>query len=211
MQIKYLYFHQSKNSTIKKHGTPCIVYLITNINYNTNKLTYNINNEVFSINIIYISQKKIDKILNTISSRDYSKEELSEVDMVRLIHCLIFANKKHSKGVVKKVAEIFVGIEKIKHQHHLDLHLALKTMIKYQFQDDIKKQKELLQMISGVMSDEELEELSTFNHRTKQYEIKLQEQEAFIEETEKAYEKSLKEKDKEIEELKSKINELEAK
>ena len=214
-------FYQCKNSTIKKHGTPCIIYVITNINYKTKDIIHYINNEAFSIRIIYISQEKIDKILNTISSRDYSKEELSELDMVRLIHCLIFANKKHSKRVVKKVAEIFVGIKKIKHQHHLDLHLALKTMIKYQFQDDIKEQEVLLEMISGVMSDEELEELSTFDYRTKKYEIKIEERDAIIEEAEKTLkekdrfieetEKTLKEKDEEIEKLKFQLNELRAK
>lgn len=50
-------FYRSKNSTIKKHDKPCIIYMITNIDYKTDELICKINGEAFSIKIIYISLK----------------------------------------------------------------------------------------------------------------------------------------------------------
>ena len=190
-------FYLCKNSTIKKHDKPCIIYMITNIDYKTNEIICKINGEAFSIKIIYISQEEIDKILNTISKIDYSKEEISEVDFVRLIHCLIFAQKEQAKRVVKKVIDLFLGIKRIKFQHHIDLHQALKTMIKYHFKN-MNEQKELLRMITEAMTDEELEELSTFEYRYNKVKEELQVKDQFIEERDQL----LEEKDREIEKLK---------
>lgn len=212
-------FYLCKNSTIKKHDKPCIIYMITNIDYKTDEMICKINSEAFSIKIIYISQERIDKILNTISKIDYSKEEISEVDFVRLIHCLIFAQKEQAQRVVKKVVEIFIGIKKIKFQHHIDLHQALKTMIKYHFKK-MSEQEELLKMITEAMTDEELEELSTFEYRYNKVKEELQVKDQFIEERDQLLEenkktieknektivekeKTIEEKDKEIEKLKA--------
>lgn len=173
-------FYQCKISTINKHDKPCILYLITNIDYKTDELIYKINGEAFSIKIIYISQDQIEETLNTISKIDYSKEELSEVDFVRLMHCLIFAQKKEARNVVKRVIKIFRSIKNIRQEYHIELHLGLTTMIKYHF-DEEKEIRELLKMISEVMTDEELRELSTFDNQLKRYEEKLQLKDEIIE------------------------------
>ena len=202
-------FYLCKNSTVHKYDKPCFVYLITNIDYKSDEIIFKKDDDAFSIKIIYISQDKIDKTLNTISLKDYSKEEISEVDFIHLIHCLIFTTKKEAQRIVKKVAEIFVGIKKIKPQHHLDLFIALKTMIKYRFKDDKNKQRELLKMIAQTMTDKELEEITTFEYRYNKLEDELKVKDKFIEERDQLLEengKLLQEKEKEIEELKAKLN-----
>lgn len=160
-KIEVLY--HSKNSTIKKYDQPCILYLITNIDYKTDELICKINNEVFSIKIIYFNHQKITEIINTISKKDYSKQEISEVDFIKLVYCLIFANKSKAKNVIEKIIDIFTSIKKIKFQHRLDLHLALKTMIKYHYNDK-NEQRRLLTMITKTMTDEELERLPTIEY-----------------------------------------------
>lgn len=64
-------------------------------------------------------------------------------------------------------------MKNIRPEHHIDLHLGLKTMIKYHFTEE-NELRRLIRMISEVMSDEELRELSTFDYQLQKYEEKLQ-------------------------------------
>lgn len=102
--------------------------MITHIDYKTNELICKINGEAFSIKIIYIIPDMIDKNLSTISNKGYGNEEMSELDFVRLIHCLIFSRGDKAKEVIEKVIDIFIS-SKMKYNHFIDLHLTLNTII----------------------------------------------------------------------------------
>lgn len=156
-EIIYLY----KNFNISKHKIPSIPIIVTNINYKTDELACKINGEFFTIKIIYFSPEKIDKILNSLGKKDYSKEEMSEVDFLSLVHCLIFATKENAKKVIKKIVDIFVCCEKIQEDHQLDLHLALKIMIKYHYKDK-EEVRRMLTMITQAVSEKPLSELSHY-------------------------------------------------
>ena len=88
---------------------------------------------------------------------------MSELDFVRLMHAPIFSSKNKAKENIGKVIDIFIS-SKIKHNHFIDLHLALKTMIKYRYSDE-NEIRRLLTMITEFMSDEELEKISSIEYR----------------------------------------------
>ncbi|MBQ2613362.1 MAG: hypothetical protein IJG19_05790 [Methanobrevibacter sp.] len=161
-------FYRSKNSTIQKHDKPCIIYMITHIDYKTDELICKINGEAFSIKIIHISPEMIDKNLNTISKKDYSNEEMSELDLVRLVHCLIFSRGNQAKNAIEQIIDIFKS-SKMKHNNFIDLHLALKTMIKYHYSDE-NELRRLFTMITETMSDEELEKIASIEYRLERIE-----------------------------------------
>ena len=144
-----------KLENIKKHEKPSIPVIVTNIDYKTDELICKINGEVFNIKVIYYSPERIDKILNTISAKDYSKEEMSEADFIKLVHCLIFATKEHAEDVIKRVVNIFASCEKIQDKHQMDLHLALRIMIKYRFKEE-KELRRLLTMITRAVNENKI-------------------------------------------------------
>ena len=155
-KIEHIYFY--KHFNIGKHEKPCIPVIVTNIDYKTDELLCKINGEFFTIKIIYFNQKKIDKIINTLSKKDYSKEVMSEADFINLVHCLIFATKEHSKEVIENIVKIFVTCEKIREPHRLDLYLALKIMIKYRYENN-EKLRRLLTMITQSVSEKQLDQV----------------------------------------------------
>lgn len=195
-----IYWYKLEN--IKKHKKPSIPVIVTNINYKTDELICKINGEVFNIKVIYFSPEKIDKILNTIMEKDYSKEEMSEADFIKLVHCLTFATKDKSKEVIEKVVNIFVACEKIQGIHQMDLHLALKIMIKYRFKEE-RELRRLLTMITRAVSEKRICEFLDFEDMLQ----KNTEKDQVIAEikSENA------EKDQKIAELNQKIAELEEK
>lgn len=200
-------FYLYKNSTIKKHDKPCILYMITNIDYKSDEIICKINNETFSIRVIYIDMEKIDNILNTISKKDYSKVKFSDADFMRLIHCLVFTTKEEAHRVIERVIDLFIKLKNVMTDDHImDMHLSLKIMIKYHYKnvDDLRR---LLTMITEVMTDEQLRELSTAESKINRLKTQL-------DETQNAYNKIIKEKDmsykKELEEKNKRIQELES-
>jgi hypothetical protein len=145
-----------KHHNIKKHEKPSICVIVTNIDYKTDELLCKINSEFFTIKIIFYNQDRIDKILNTLSKKDYSTEEMSEADFLNLVHCIIFSVKDNAKETIEKIVKIFVSCEKIQDQHQLDLHLALKIMIKYRYNDE-KEIRRLLTMITRAVNEKQME------------------------------------------------------
>ncbi|WP_298523560.1 hypothetical protein [uncultured Methanobrevibacter sp.] len=179
-KVEHLYFYKIFN--IGKHEKPCIPVIVTNIDYKTDEILYKINGEFFTIRIIYFSKEKIDIILNTLSEKDYSKEEMSEADFINLVHCIIFATKEHAKEVIEKIVKIFVSCEKIQDKHQMDLFLALKIMIKYRY-DDEKEIRRLLTMITQSVSEKQLEQVLGYEEliqKNKDSEIKLAEKDRII-------------------------------
>ena len=195
-QDKSIKLYNYKTTSTGKYNLPCILILVTKINYYTDELIIKFNNDTFSVKVIYISPEKIEKILNTSENKNYLIEEVSEVDFLNLVHCLVFAPDKKQKSVIKRVANIFVSMENINESYHLDLHYALKTMIKYHFKDE-KDQRELLTMITQSMTQDELDKLPTLEFRAKkieQLEIELSEMD-----------QTIAEKDQEIKMLKEQL------
>ena len=142
----------------------------------------------------------IDKNLNTISKKDYSNKEMSELDFIRLMHALIFSSKDKARENIGKVIDIFIS-SKMKHNHFIDLHLALKTMIKYHYSDE-NEIRRLLTMTTEFMSDEELEKISSIEYRLEKVEQ--------LEAENNKYKKETLEKDKTIAQLQEENNRLKA-
>ena len=92
---------------------------------------------------------------------------MSEMDFIRLNHCIIFAKDYYAKDIIEKSVNLFISIEKIKFEYQLVLFLALKMMIKYHFRDNFGKTKELLTMITKAVSDSMIEEMPLYQ-RTRQ-------------------------------------------
>ena len=114
--------------------------------------------EIIAVDVEYETDHAKIKILNTLSEKDYSKEEMSEADFINLVHCIIFATKEHAKEVIEKIVKIFVSCEKIQDKHQMDLFLALKIMIKYRY-DDENDTRRLLSMITQSVSEKQLDQV----------------------------------------------------
>ena len=134
---------------------------------------------------------------------------MSEIDFLKLNHCIIFA-----KDIIEKTVNLFISIEKIKFEYQLVLFLALKMMIKYHFRDNFGKTKELLTMITKAVSDSMIEEMPLYQ-RTRQKlldaQIQIVEKDKALAENELTIaenERIIAEKDEEIESLKAKIKSL---
>lgn len=134
---------------------------------------------------------------------------MSEMDFLKLNHCIIFA-----KDIIEKSVNLFISIEKIKFEYQLALFLALKMMIKYHFRDNFGKTKELLTMITKAVSDSMIEEMPLYQ-RTRQKlldaQIQIVEKDKALAENELTIaenERIIAEKDEEIESLKAKIKSL---
>ena len=89
---------------------PCHIYVLTGQNYPPYK-DYTVDNYVFRVNFIVYDEDKIQETLNTLSNKDYSKEELSEVEFLDFLYCIILANNDIAKDVIKKSIAIFNSME----------------------------------------------------------------------------------------------------
>ena len=107
-------------------------------------------------------------MLNTLRNKDFKQEVLTDVEYLRLIHCIIFAKEPFAKDVIEKASNLFALMENIKFNHQIDLHLALKMTIKYYFSDD-EKIEELLTMITKAVDTNRIDEFE--GYEVKQYTI----------------------------------------
>lgn len=112
---------------------------------------------------------------------------MPEEDFLSLVHCLIFATKNHAKQVIETVVKIFVSCEHIQEQHQLDLHLSLKTMIKYHYKDK-NEIRRLLTMITKAVSEKPLTQVRDYE---------------YLVQSNKDYEIIVAEKDKQLSEIKA--------
>lgn len=127
-----------------------------------------------------------------------NKKKLSTADALNFAVIAIFVDGENKKEIMEKLTRLFTKIEKIDSYLELNLHLILKKMIKKHFEDDIKKTKELLKMISKNLYETDYKGLTG-----KQIdELNIQKRDkiiARIEETIEQKDKIIKQKDKEIE------------
>ena len=206
---------------IGKFKQPCYSYVITNVNHGVKEKIYEIDGHPLKIHFILFDEKRIYKILSTLNKIDYTKVNMSEMDFIRLNHCIIFAKDYYAKDIIEKSVNLFISIEKIKFEYQLVLFLALKMMIKYHFRDNFGKTKELLTMITKAVSDSMIEEMPLYQ-RTRQKlldaQIQIVEKDKALAENELTIaeneltiaenERIIAEKDEEIESLKAKIKSL---
>lgn len=101
------------------------------------------------------------------SSKDYNQVEFSNEDFINFIHCIIFAKKPYVKKIIEKSAYLFASIENISYSKQLDLHLALKMMIKYHFNGDNNKIEELLTVITKAVNESVSDEISGYEVKQK--------------------------------------------
>ena len=195
-----------------QHQKPCYPIVVTNHNYGKKYEDYIIDGFSFRIYYRIYDEKKVYKLLNTLKNKDYSKEEMSNKEFLRFAYCLVFAKKPYAKDIVEKLVNLFCSMEHLTHKQQLDLHLSLKTMIKYHFKDELKKQRRLLTMITKAVTELEHEEI--IGYESKQMSIEeitlkyLKEKNRSIERGIKLEEKAtqINEKDNQLEEQATQIN-----
>lgn len=197
--------------TTIQHKKPCYPIVVTNYDYGKEYDDYVV--EGFSFRIYYriFNKERIYEILNILSKKDYTKEELSDADYINLVFCIIFAKKPYAQDVVSYIAYFFASIEKITFNHQMDLHLALKMTIKYHFRGNDKKIEELLEMITKAIHQSRVDNVS--GYEVEQFTIdELRDKYSKLK-AEKVKELSLKDeeislKDEEIKKLKKEVEEL---
>ena len=151
----------------QQYGKFCFSFVVTNHDYKTDILQYEVNGVKYTIYLIIFNKEKIYKILNTLKEKDYNKDEFTETDLVNFIHCLIFAKKKFAKDVVRKLVKIFTRIKNITEEMQKELSSSLCLMIKYHFTDE-KEIRRLLTMITETLPQKQQKKLP--------FEVRLQNQ-----------------------------------
>ena len=225
-------FDYCLNTTIL-HKKLCYPIVVTNYDYGKEFEDYDIEGFSFRIYFRIFNMQKVYEILNKIKQKDYTKEELSNADYINLIFCIIFAKKPYAQDVISKIAHLFATIEKIRFNHQMDLHLALKLAIKYHFRGNDEKIEEFLIMITMAIHESrvdhvtgyEVEQFSIDELKTKNSILKAEYErqrrvleaenerqrrvlEAENEKQRKVFEAKIDEKSKQIEELEKKIKML---
>ena len=135
-----------------QYQRPCYAIVATDYDYGKDYEDYTIEGFTFRIYFRIFDENKVQKLLNTLKQKDYSKDELTNADFIKIIHCLVFAKRSYAKKVVEELVYLFASMEHITLKHQLDLHLALKMMIKHHFKDELTKKKELIIMITKSVS-----------------------------------------------------------
>ncbi len=140
----------------------CYPVVVTDYDYGKEYEDYEVEGRSFRIYFRIYNREKIEKILNTLKSKDYNKHGLTNSDYVQFILCLIFANSEFAKEVIKELVYLFATIEKINHNHQMGLYLALKMIIKFRFGDDLKRKRELLEMVVKSIHNSKYDELEGY-------------------------------------------------
>lgn len=94
--------------TLKK---PCYPFVATNHEYENDFLIFSVEGILLKIYLIIFDREKVYKILNTLSKKDYSKEEFSEEDTVLFTYCLVFAKKPYAQDVLEKLIDLLYQLK----------------------------------------------------------------------------------------------------
>ena len=166
MQFDYITIiikHQTKRLTDEKiekllrnyiqhiglHNRPCFIYILTGEKYPKN-MVYEVEGTVFKVNFICYDEDKIQKTLNILSIKDYSNEELSEVEFLDFLYCIILTKEEYFLKVLYKSIEIIKKIENINPVFREELFSTICILIKYHFRNNENKKKELITMIAEI-------------------------------------------------------------
>ena len=89
----------------QQYGKFCFSFVVTNHDYKTDILHYEIDGIKYTIYLIIFNKEKIYKILNNLKEKDYIRNEFTETDLVNFIHCLVFAKKRLCKRCSQKTGK----------------------------------------------------------------------------------------------------------
>ena len=182
--------------TIGLHETICYIYVLTGEKYEKFK-DIEIEGVVFRINFVSYDKEKIDKTLNTLRNKDYDNEELSEIELLDFLFCLILTKAENFDDVVSKSIEIFNQMDNVNEKYRRDIYSTLIIMVKYHYRKNKNKMEELITMILEIYNDIP-KDYSSFE-KTVMYGKKL---EQMIEDQKN----QLQDKDAEINKLKNILN-----
>ena len=198
--------------TTTKHEKLCYPYIATDYDYKEDHILHTQENFTLSYPLKKYNQKEIYKILNTLNEKDYNIKDFTPHNYALSTICLIFGKKPYEKDVTEEIVKIFKTTKHISKVCQKELYLTLTTMIKYHFQDNVEKTKEMLTMITEVMHKENIENLPQIvedrialintSNNLEQAKIKIQQME-------NDHQKEITKKDKEIEELKRRLKQYE--
>ena len=147
----------------------CYNIIVTHIIQKEKEKTFYIDGHPVRVLFRVFDKERISKILNTLSKKDYTNNKISDEDVVKFGYSIAFAKDDYAKDHLEKCAELFASIEKIDQPQRIDLFKALKEKIKYHFNNDKSKKKDLITMISQAMYKQDFDKLS----REEKMEFKL--------------------------------------
>ena len=85
-----------------------------------------------------------------LSTKDYSNEELSEVEFLDFLYCIILSKKEYFLNVLYKSIEIIKKIENINPVFKEELFSTICILVKYHFRNNENKKWELITMIAEI-------------------------------------------------------------
>ena len=138
--------------TIGMHETICYIYVLTGEKYEKFE-DIEIEGVVFRINFVSYDEEKIDKTLNTLRNKDYDNEELSEVELLDFLFCMILTKAENFDKVINKSIEIFKLMDNVDEKYRRDIYSTLIILVKYHYRKNKNKIKELVTMILEIYND----------------------------------------------------------
>ena len=133
---------------VHENYMPSLSIVITNIKQEKSMKCYKSRGCVYNVYYIVIDENEISKRLKRLKNIIENKKKLSTADALNFAVIAIFVDGENKKEIMEKLTHLFTKIGNIDQYLELNLHWILKKMIKKHFEDDIKKTKELLKMIS---------------------------------------------------------------
>ena len=182
----------------------CYNIVVTNRKQKEKEKTYFIDGHPVHVLFRVFDKEKIYEILNTLSKKDYTNNKITDEDVVKFSYGIAFAKDNYAKDYLKKSAELFCSIEKINQAQRIDLYTALKEKIKYHFDGDENKKRELITMITQAMYEQDFEKLT----RKEQMEIRLKQLKDAISERDEELSQNKKEISQQKEELSQQKEEI---
>ena len=91
------------------------------------------------------------KVLCRLAEKTNNNKEITVEDYIELVHCIANSVNPHAKEYIEECVDLFTRIDNIDSTYQSNMHLSLKIMIKFIFEDDIEKTEELLMMITKAL------------------------------------------------------------
>ena len=188
---------------------PCYPFVTTNYEYSEEFIVREVEGFLLKIYLIIFDKNRIYKILNTLNERINNEEDFGEVEYLLFIYCLVFAKKPYAQDVVEKLSILFHSLDEIPDKYRIDLYLALCMIIKYHFQGNDEKIKELLTMISEVMYEEDMDNLPLYDRQNVEL-VRLTNKLSESEKQRLEFADEISERDAQISEMSDQISERDA-
>ena len=205
--------------SIKTFGKLCSITIVTNSPVSKKYRRIKIDDDVFEIHFVVFDEERLYNSLNTFNNKYTDNDVVRTEDVVELSYCISNVEKPFKKDYIEKCVDFFTT-RKMNKDDNRHFFYMLKESIKYHFQDDLKRKRELITMIVENIEIDEYAGLNIVDAaklRIKNIDATIAEKDALLTKKETALmekdatiskqETDLMEKDREIAELKLK-NEL---